>query len=242
RRAEVGADDAMYVGFDLLVHEAMSLLDHALYDRRFRLEELARQASLQLTRITSISDHSHLEQTFDAIRARGGLGLIAKRRDSMYEFGQRTGAWMKASGEHTTVLAVIRYVSMGPDGRNGPPDGFTFGVWTVGDDARLVNIGRADCNLEQTELAKLAARLREVRGKRFGPNYEIEPTIVCEIEFDAIRVSPRTDAGFTIRIARICCVRWDLAIGAAASITDIARHHRLRSRMRELGDAIDIPL
>lgn len=236
------ADDSLFVGFDLLVADGLSLLESPLEDRRFRLEELAARYGLTITRITPVHDRDELERLYVETIARGGLGIIAKRRDSGYAFGRRSADWLKAPGAPETLLAVIRYAASGPDGRTGRPGELTFGIWLgEGDDARLVNIGRAECELEEEELARLERRLRRLRLNRFGTTYEIEPRIVCELEYDAIKVSPRTDAGYTIRVARIRCVQWSMGIEEAASVAEIERRQRKLLRSRSLEEAVRVP-
>jgi ATP-dependent DNA ligase len=227
---------SLFVGFDLLVREGISLLDHPLEERRFLLEGLAEAHGLAITRISAVHDHDDLERHYVETLARGGLGIIAKDRASAYEFGRRTGSWLKAPGEPETLLAVIRYAGRGVDGPTGPPGELTFGVWLAdAEETRLVNIGRAECALDEEDLERLQRRLRTLRGQRFGPNYEIEPRIVCELEYDAVRVAPRTDAGYTVRIACIRCVRWDLEAADAATVADVERRHRALQRARSLG-------
>lgn len=239
---ETSDSGALYAAFDVLVHGGVSLLEHSYDSRRWTLEGIAAGAQLPITRVRAVHDHDDFERAYVETLARGGLGVIAKRRDSMYEFGRRTAAWLKAPGEPETLLAVIRYASLGLEGRDGPPDELTFGVWLAGDDeARLVNIGRVTCGLDDDELARLTERLRSLRGKRFGSSYEIDPRIVCEIEYDAIRVSPRTDAGYTIRIGCVRCIRWDLDPSHAASVDEIERRHRLRGLSATLESAIYVP-
>jgi len=232
-------DDPLFVGFDLLVEDGRSLLEAELDVRRARLESLAEATDLPITRVVSVGDRDELERLYVETIARGGLGIVAKHRTSRYEFGRRSRAWLKAPGEPETVLAVIRYASVSPEGSAGASEELTFGVWLgEGDGARLVNIGRAAVALEADELEALDLRLRRLRGKRFGTNYEIEPRIVCELEYDAIRVSPRTDAGYTIRVARIRCVRWELGAAAAATVAAIEERHRRLQRSRSLESAI----
>lgn len=242
RGIAIAASDALYVGFDLLVEDGISMLAQPLEERRFRLERIAGGSGLPVTRIDSVGDHDALERAYVETLSRGGLGIVAKRRDGPYEFGRRSALWYKAPGEPSTLLAVIRYAATAAEGRTAPPSELTFGVWLADDEeARLVNIGRADCALDDDELERLDRRLRRLRGKRFGPQYEIEPRIVCELEYDAIRVSPRTDAGYTIRIACIRCVRWELGIDDAASVADVAARHRAMLGARTLSEAVYVP-
>lgn len=243
RAAPVDNEDSLLVAFDLLVVDSVSQLDHPLEKRRRRLEDIAAQARLHLTRVIDVRDHDHLVDIYSRMLERGATGLIAKKRHGAYAFGRRSSGWVKAPGRSDTLLAVVRYVDAMQDDDGDRAERMTFGVWREdASEPRLVNIGRAGYGLDEADLIRLEERLTTLRGKRFGRNYEVEPEIVCELEYDAIRLSPRTGAGFRIRIARIRRVRWDLEIDAAATVADVAVRHRALSRMRDLADAIYIPL
>jgi ATP-dependent DNA ligase len=49
----------------------------------------------------------------DAVRAQGLEGVIAKRRDSLYEPGRRSGAWVKMRVNKSRELVVSGYVANG---------------------------------------------------------------------------------------------------------------------------------
>ena len=83
-----------YYLFDLLVHRGKSLINAPLSERR---------ASLPKLKLPSDQDSFVLSETIDAsvpdlIRAAKELsleGIIAKRKDLLYESAKRTGAWVK---------------------------------------------------------------------------------------------------------------------------------------------------
>jgi bifunctional non-homologous end joining protein LigD len=87
------AQAIQFYAFDLLIYEGRSLLGLALATRRQLLREALR----------TVGDPIRLSEAFetapgDLIRAakeQSFEGIIAKQRDSIYEPGKRTGAWVK---------------------------------------------------------------------------------------------------------------------------------------------------
>jgi DNA ligase D-like protein (predicted ligase) len=83
----------VYYVFDLLHLEGKDLIGLALAERRERLEKLAKHFSEPL--VLSEQFHVALDSFVSGIKARGLEGVVAKRSDSTYESGKRTGAWQK---------------------------------------------------------------------------------------------------------------------------------------------------
>lgn len=83
-----------YYVFDVLIHGGRNVMSEPLSVRR----ELLRQRVLP--KLGEPVRHSPelnagLPHLSDSVRARGLEGLVAKRLDSPYEPGQRSGAWQK---------------------------------------------------------------------------------------------------------------------------------------------------
>jgi DNA ligase D-like protein (predicted ligase) len=80
-----------YYAFDVLIHKGKRLTDRPLAERR-----------KILTKILPENDHISLsvadtsaDNMLKFVKAHGLEGIVAKRLDSVYEPGQRTGAWSK---------------------------------------------------------------------------------------------------------------------------------------------------
>jgi hypothetical protein len=67
------------------------LLDEPLQKRRARLPELIESSGLMLSKDLP----GRAADIAAAVRAMGLEGVIAKRKDSIYEPGERSGAWQK---------------------------------------------------------------------------------------------------------------------------------------------------
>ena len=80
--------------FDLLVYRGRNLLNVPLSARRKRLSEIFKDAKAAPIALSETLDASPTE----LVRVAKEIefeGIVAKRKDSVYESGKRTGAWVK---------------------------------------------------------------------------------------------------------------------------------------------------
>ncbi|RYD31991.1 MAG: hypothetical protein EOP86_16685 [Verrucomicrobiaceae bacterium] len=82
-----------FYAFDLLHADGESLMEAAFSERRARLEAFLGNPG-DPVRLSPVLPGT-AEQVIQAVRQTGLEGVIAKRRDSVYEAGERTGAWVK---------------------------------------------------------------------------------------------------------------------------------------------------
>jgi ATP-dependent DNA ligase len=96
--------------FDLLCHQNQDLTGLHLTKRR----ELLRALNFKDNRIVSLD---YLEaaprELLAAVRAQGLEGIIGKRKDSMYEPGKRSGAWIKYRVNAGQALVIGGYIPGG---------------------------------------------------------------------------------------------------------------------------------
>ena len=167
-----------------------------------------------------------LEERFDRALENGNEGLMLKRRDSLYEFGQRGRAWRKVKQPAGSIDTVMLYAHAGSGRRGGSYSDFTLGV-SVRDDPRFeeayVPIGKAYGGYTDRELRELNRRIRSLITARYGPTVALEPGIVVELEFDQIMVNRRTKAGLSLRFPRFRAIRWDLAPEDADTLEHVER-------------------
>ena len=101
-------DSVQYYAFDLLVYQRRSLLSMPLEKRR----ELLKVA------LESVPSPIHYSETFaakpaqliKAVQHAGFEGIVAKRRDSLYEPGKRSGLWSKLKFYADQELVIGGYV------------------------------------------------------------------------------------------------------------------------------------
>ena len=84
----------LYVIFDVLVFEGRDVTGETLDTRRALLERQVVPALREPVRYGGTLE-APLRDLVHSVRAQGLEGLVAKRRDSRYEAGRRSGAWMK---------------------------------------------------------------------------------------------------------------------------------------------------
>ena len=89
-----GATDVHFYAFDVLFLAGRDVTGEPLVKRRDLLEKHVLPTLREPIRYSPVLEAS-LSDLIQSIRAQGLEGLVAKRVNSRYEPGQRTGAWMK---------------------------------------------------------------------------------------------------------------------------------------------------
>jgi ATP-dependent DNA ligase len=101
-----------FYAFDLLIYRGKSLLQAPLEMRRELLNEV----------IGRVSDPIRLSESIEAAPAdlirgakeHGFEGIVAKRKDSLYESGKRSGAWVKYRVNRAQEFVIGGYVPSDP--------------------------------------------------------------------------------------------------------------------------------
>ena len=88
-----GADLHFFI-FDVLMLKGKNVMDEPLIKRRALLEKYVFPKMSEPIRYSPVLD-AGLKDLIQSIKAQGLEGLVAKRRDSRYEPGLRSGAWQK---------------------------------------------------------------------------------------------------------------------------------------------------
>jgi len=187
-----------YYLFDLLRVNGDDLLGQPLVQRRERLKVIFENASEPLRYSSNLGDDP--QRLLDEIRARGLEGLIGKQRDSKYEPGRRSGAWVKLKCVNEQEFVIGGFT---------PPRGTRkhLGAVLVGyfEQKRLRFAGKVGSGFNTALLrsvhGKLAALHRdtrpftdlpEKRGGRWSQNitpremklcHWVEPRLVCQVRF-----------------------------------------------------------
>ena len=102
----------VFYAFDLLVHRGRSLLGAALTERRALLAQALDLAgdSIRL----SENFEAEPDDLLRAAREFGFEGIVAKRRDSLYEPGKRSGAWLKYKLNSSEEFVIGGYTPGSP--------------------------------------------------------------------------------------------------------------------------------
>ena len=176
----------VYAIFDLLYLDGRSLMGLHYDERRAALEEL--ELGGAAWRVPAA--HPQRGQALlDATEAQGLEGIVAKRRDSRYEPGRRTGAWIKIKHTRRQELVIAGWLP-GEGRRTDRIGALLMGVYEEGD--RLRYAGRVGTGFTERMLEELRDRLTPLRrdaspfasAPKFPRNaIFVEPRLVAEIEF-----------------------------------------------------------
>lgn len=227
----------IYIAYDLLYIEGSPVFDKTLAERRKLLETLAKDYHLPLSTQTEVHGRKNVELLFNRALAHGNEGLVLKKKDSSYEYGQRRKSWLKVKKPGGTLDTVIMYAHAGSGRRGSAWSEFTLGI-SVKEDERyeeeFVPIGKAFSNYTGDELKEINKKIVELTVERYGPTRGLIPELMVEIEFDDIRINKRTKAGYTLRLPRFRAIRWDLSPQDANTLKDVERLYREKLERKRL--------
>lgn len=197
-----------YIAFDLLWLNGEDLLEQALVDRRGKLESLALTTPFETIAIHAANEPAETEAAFKQSLQEGHEGLIAKDPASHYTPGRRGKAWIKLKGVMPTLDCVVVAAEQGHGKRSDVLSDYTFAVRdeTTG---QLLVIGKAYSGLTDDEIEDLTEHFNRHTLRKERRKHHVEPNIILEIAFDAIRLSPRHDSGLALRFPRIKAIRHD---------------------------------
>jgi len=174
-----------YMVFDLLWQDGHSRMEVGYTDRRLALQRLKLAGpSWQTPPFEKGAGQTMLEAS-----AKAGLeGIMAKRLDSKYEPGRRSGAWVKVKNRNRQELVIGGWLD-GEGKRRGYPGALLVGYYK---DGKLVYAGKVgtgftDKILDQlnTELKPLALDKNPFEAGAAPPRaaHFVKPKVVAEFEF-----------------------------------------------------------
>lgn len=220
----------LFITYDLL-YEEDPVFDLTLSERRNRLERLSEKHELPISNQFNVESFDQLDEWFDRALAHGNEGLMLKKINSKYEYGQRGKSWLKVKKPGGTLDTVMMYAHAGSGKRGGLYSDFTLGI-SVKDDERyeeeFIPIGKAYGGYTNDELRKMNSKIKNLTVERYGPTLGLLPELVVELEFDDIQVNNRTKAGYTLRLPRFKRIRWDLSPDDVDTLKDVENLYRHR--------------
>jgi bifunctional non-homologous end joining protein LigD len=175
----------IYAIFDLLYLDGRSLLETPYRERREQLTRLELKGPAWQVPTAHPGEGSHL---YEATREQGLEGVIAKRLNSMYEPGRRSGAWLKIKHRQSEEFVIVGWLP--GEGRRKD----RIGALLVGRyvDGELVCAGRVGTGFTERTLEELQRKLAPLQADRKafekGPALPrnavyVEPKLVAEVEF-----------------------------------------------------------
>jgi DNA ligase-1 len=227
----------LFISYDLLYHEDRPIFEHPLLERRKRLEKLSQQHELPITNQFEVASHDHIDELFERALARGNEGLMLKKINSTYEYGQRRKSWLKVKKPGGTLDTVLMYAHAGSGKRGGYYSDFTLGI-SVKEDERyeeeFIPIGKAYGGYTDEEMKRLNKRIKDLTVEKYGPTLGLIPEVVVELEFDDIQVNKRTKANYTLRLPRFKAIRWDLGPQDTDTLKDVERMYQEKIEQNRL--------
>jgi ATP-dependent DNA ligase len=209
-----------FFAFDLLYEDGHPLFELPLHERLARLRTIMHGGAIRHSDQSPIRDAKHIDELFDAARARANEGLVIKDPNSIYTPGRRGKSWLKYKKALATLDCVVTAAEYGHGKRRSVLSDYTFAVLR---DKELVNIGKAYSGLTDVEIDKLTKHFKEITKARHGPVHIVEPTVVLEIAFDRIQESARHKSGYALRFPRIVRIRDDKTVDHISTIDEVRR-------------------
>jgi bifunctional non-homologous end joining protein LigD len=183
---EAKRSPVVYVVFDILEKDGVSLVDLPLTERKRILKESVKEGKHVV-----ISDFVEAKgEAYYSVALEKGLeGVMAKKKDSVYEQGVRSGSWLKIKKLRSCDCVIFGY-TQGSGARSE-----TFGALLLGlyDGTNPVYVGKVGTGFSQTMLQTLSERFKQLKtGKApFKPDIPdevtwLKPELVCEVGYQAV--------------------------------------------------------
>ena len=174
----------LYYAFDLLYLDGYDLRRVPLEPRKHTLEELIDQSEL-----LRYSDHYAGQGVplFEVARQKGLEGILAKRRNSLYE-ERRSNQWLKIKITQTVECVVGGYTE--PEGTREYFGSVVLGLYDK--KGNLIHVGQAGTGFDRRMLKEIYQRLHQIETKKNPFHGEVDaprtthwvkPDLVAEIKF-----------------------------------------------------------
>jgi bifunctional non-homologous end joining protein LigD len=187
-----------YYLFDLLAIDGENWKDRPLHERKARLEKLLKGVKAPI--FLSASLPGTTDAIWKQIQKQRLEGIIAKRRDSVYEPGRRSGEWVKIKAINEQEFVIGGYTR--PEGSRTHFGALLIGVY---EGKKLQFCARVGTGFSHKLLASLHAQMQKLRvakcpfdnlpvsrHSRWGGGITasdmktctwVEPKLVCQVEF-----------------------------------------------------------
>ncbi len=187
-----------FYAFDLVRLDGKDLFERPVIERKELLQKLLKTPPEVIRFSAAIGEDA--EELIHQVRGIGLEGLIGKRKNSIYEPGRRSGAWIKLKFQRQQEFVIGGYT---------PPSGTRkyFGALLVGvyEGKKLEFVGKVGTGFDAGLLRDLHAKFEQIRrdscpfnnlpetkSARYGQTISaaemrrcswVEPQMVCEVRF-----------------------------------------------------------
>jgi bifunctional non-homologous end joining protein LigD len=189
----------VYYAFDVLYRDGYDLRGMPLEQRKTLLSASLVPAPGDRVRIVEAFPE-HGQTMYQAALENGMEGIVAKRRDSRYETGKRTDAWLKIKATQSDEFVVGGY-TVGSGARASTFGSLVVGYYKPGA-SKLTYVGHAGSGFDEKTLQSLYPRMKAMRietspfegeiphigvwhrpGKADGPITWIRPELVAQVKY-----------------------------------------------------------
>ena len=178
---------ASYVVFDILEKDGKSLTGLTLTERRKILAEAVRDGP-HVT--VSVPIEGQGEDYYRLAVAEGLEGIMAKRKDSLYQPGIRSDSWLKLKVQHSCDCIIAGYTP-GQGGRGSAFGALLLGLYDEAD-GKIVYIGKVGTGFSDRDLSEFMKFFSKY--KTDVPNFSnitepvvwLEPILVCEVAYQNV--------------------------------------------------------
>ena len=234
-----------FMVYDLLELDGQDIRAQPQHARRSQLEHLLAATSFKLSPIERLGSWAEFAALRSESRARGVEGLMLKRMDAAYGTGRTKadGLWWKWKIDPMTTDCVLIYAQAGHGRRASLYTDYTFAVWNRQPaDAQeaeavvkaiekrepakegalqLVAFAKAYSGMTDEEFKLIDSVIRKTTLEKFGPVRSVKPTLVFELGFEGINLSPRHKSGIAVRFPRMLRIRGDKPLHEANTLDDL---------------------
>ncbi len=209
--------------FELLMADGVNYIDVPFTKRRSALTAMvgrgnnAAEHTVIVASDTVVSDAHTLEMLFDKAISEGLEGVVAKKRDGVYQSGARGWNWIKLKRSYSSKIEdTVDCVVMGYDYGKGKRTGFGIGAFLVGvydeDSDQFMTVSKIGTGLTDEEWRSLKEKTSTMTTKSRPALYVVDkqmecdvwvkPSIVVEVKADEITRSPVHTAGRTLKSSK----------------------------------------
>ena len=234
-----------FMAYDLLEAGGLDIRALPQHVRRKQLEQVLSGTNLKLSPIERLASWADFAALRTESRERGVEGFMLKRLDAAYGTGRTKadGLWWKWKVEPMTIDCVLIYAQAGHGRRASLYTDYTFAVWNrqpaddleadavvkaiqkrepaKPDGLQLVAFAKAYSGLTDEEFKQIDSVIRKTTLEKFGPVRSVKPTLVFELGFEGINLSPRHKSGIAVRFPRMLRIRSDKPLHEANTLDDL---------------------
>jgi bifunctional non-homologous end joining protein LigD len=176
----------VYVVFDILEKDGVSLVDLPLTERKRILQDSVKQGKHVL--LSDFVEEKGVAYYRVALE-KGLEGVMAKKKNSVYEQGARSGSWLKIKKLRSCDCVIFGYTK-GSGARSE-----TFGALLLGlyDGEKPVYVGKVGTGFSQALLQTLSERFQQLKTSEaaFEPDIPdevtwLKPELVCEVGYQVV--------------------------------------------------------